>query len=40
MSKDMTAKEKLLFIASFVWMMHWGVRVAFATITTLEVRFF
>ena len=40
MSKDMTAKEKLLFIASFVWMMHWGVRVAFATITTLEMRCF
>ena len=40
MSKDMTAKEKLLFIASFVWKMHWGVRVAFETITTLEMRFF
>ena len=40
MSREMTAKEKLLFIAAFVWMMHWGVRVAFATITTLEMRFF
>ena len=40
MSKDMTAKEKLIFITSFIWMMHWGVRVAFATITTLEMRFF
>tara|TARA_B100000945_G_scaffold71965_1_gene54912 strand:- start:537 stop:659 length:123 start_codon:yes stop_codon:yes gene_type:complete len=40
MSKDMTAKEKLLFIVSFIWMMHWGVRVAFATISTLELRFF
>jgi len=40
MSKDMTSKEKLLFIASFVWAMHWGVRVAFATITTLELRYF
>tara|TARA_B100001996_G_scaffold222996_1_gene171539 strand:- start:362 stop:484 length:123 start_codon:yes stop_codon:yes gene_type:complete len=40
MSKDMTAKEKLLFIASFIWMMHWGVRVAFASITTLQLRFF
>ena len=40
MSKDMTAKEKLIFIVSFIWMMHWGVRVAFATITTLEMRFF
>ena len=40
MSKDMTAKEKLFFIASFIWMMHWGVRVPFATISTLEMRFF
>ena len=40
MSQDMTGKEKLLFIASFVWAMHWGVRVAFATITTLELRYF
>tara|TARA_B100000579_G_scaffold263106_1_gene216811 strand:- start:183 stop:329 length:147 start_codon:yes stop_codon:yes gene_type:complete len=28
MSKDMTGKEKLLFIASFVWAMHWGVRLS------------
>jgi len=40
MSKDMTSKEKLFFIASFVWAMHWGVRVAFATISTLELRYF
>tara|TARA_Y100001973_G_scaffold10072_1_gene13714 strand:- start:242 stop:400 length:159 start_codon:yes stop_codon:yes gene_type:complete len=40
MSKDMTSKEKLFFIASFVWAMHWAVRVAFATITTLELRYF
>ena len=40
MSKDMTGREKLLFIASFMWAMHWGVRVAFATITTLELKFF
>mgnify|MGYP001227117327 FL=1 len=40
MSKDMTAKEKLIFIVSFIWMMHWGVRVAFASISTLEMRFF
>ena len=39
-SKEMTAKEKLLFIVSFIWMMHWGVRVASATITALELRFF
>ena len=40
MSREMTGKEKLLFIASFLWMMHWGVRVASATITALELRFF
>ena len=40
MSKDMTAKEKLLFIVSFIWAMHWGVRVAFAAISTLELRYF
>ena len=40
MSKDMTGREKLLFIASFVWAMHWGVRVAFAVISTLELRYF
>jgi len=40
MSKDMTGREKLLFIASFIWAMHWGVRVAFAAISTFEMRFF
>tara|TARA_B100001250_G_scaffold377888_1_gene367319 strand:+ start:211 stop:357 length:147 start_codon:yes stop_codon:yes gene_type:complete len=27
MSKDMTGREKLLFIVSFLWMLHWGTRV-------------
>jgi len=40
MSKEMTSKEKLLFIASFIWAMHWSVRVAFAAISTVELRFF
>jgi len=40
MSKEMSSKEKLLFIASFIWAMHWGVRVAFAAISTFELRFF
>ena len=40
MTKEMTGKEKLLFIASFMWAMHWGVRVAFAAISTFELRFF
>jgi len=27
MSKDLTSKEKLLFILSFLWTLHWGTRV-------------
>ncbi len=40
MSKDMTGKEKLLFIASFFWVMHWGVRLTTAIFTTLELKYF
>ena len=40
MSKEMTSKEKLLFIVSFIWAMHWGVRLTFAAFSTLEMRFF
>jgi len=40
MGKDMTGKEKLLFIASFVWAMHWGVRLTFAAVSTFELKFF
>ena len=40
MSKDMTGREKVLFIASFMWAMHWGVRLNFAAFTTLELKFF
>ena len=40
MSKDRTGREKLLFIASFIWAMHWGVRLTFAAFSTLEMRFF
>ena len=40
MSKDMSGREKLLFIASFMWAMHWGVRLTFAAFTTLELKFF
>ena len=39
-AKEMTGKEKLVFIASFMWAMHWGVRVAFAAISTFELRYF
>ena len=24
MSKDMSAKDKLIFISSFIWTLHWG----------------
>ena len=27
MSNLMTSKEKLLFILSFLWTLHWGTRV-------------
>ena len=39
-AKEMSGKEKLLFIATFMWAMHWGVRLTFAAFTTLEMRFF
>ncbi len=39
-AKEMTGREKLLFIASFMWAMHWGVRLTAAIFTTLELRFF
>ncbi len=40
MSKDMTGREKLLFIASFIWAMHWGVRLIYTIFSTLELRYF
>ena len=33
MSKNMTAKEKLLFTLSFFWFMHWGVNITDLLIT-------
>ena len=27
--QKMTQKQKLLFILSFIWMLHWGTRVTF-----------
>ena len=36
----MTGKEKLLFIASFIWALHWAVRLTFAAFATLELRYF
>ena len=35
MSQDMTAKEKLLFIVSFLWMLHWGTRVVSILVDTV-----
>ncbi len=40
MSKDMTGMEKLLFMGSFVWVMHWGVRLTTLIFTTLDLRYF
>jgi hypothetical protein len=40
MSKEMTGKEKLLFIASFIWAMHWGVRLTTLIFTSLELNYF
>jgi len=28
MIMELTGSEKLIFIASFMWLMHWGVRIA------------
>ncbi len=35
MAKDMSTKEKLLFILSFFWFMHWGVNIVSLLITKL-----
>jgi len=40
MSKEMTGKEKLLFIFSFIWAMHWGVNLTFLTFNKLELFLF
>jgi len=32
---NLTSPEKLIFIASFVWLMNWGVRVSESVITHL-----
>lgn len=33
---EMTATEKLVFIASFFWLMNWGTRVTSAAINALS----
>ncbi len=32
----MTTTEKLIFIASFMWMMQWGTRVTTVTLNALS----
>ena len=32
----MTATEKLVFIASFFWLMNWGTRITAAAINALS----
>ena len=39
-AKDMSGREKLVFIASFFWAMHWGTRVVYSIFSTLELRYF
>ncbi len=36
MSKDMSGMEKLLFMGSFIWAMHWGVRLTYLTFSKLD----
>ena len=33
MSKSMTLKEKFIFLLSFIWALHWGVRLSFLIIS-------
>ncbi len=33
---NMTSTEKLIFIASFLWMMQWGTRVTTIAINALS----
>ena len=35
MSKDMTGIQKLLFISSFLWTLHWGTRVVSIVVDTV-----
>ena len=35
MSNQMTSKEKLLFILSFLWTLHWGTRVVSIVVDTV-----
>ena len=34
MSKDMSGIQKLLFISSFLWTLHWGTRVVSIVVDT------
>jgi len=35
MSKNLTGLEKLLFISSFLWTLHWGTRVVSIVVDTV-----
>jgi len=35
MSNQLTSKEKLLFILSFLWTLHWGTRVVSIVVDTV-----
>ena len=35
MSNNMTGTQKLLFISSFLWTLHWGTRVVSIVVDTV-----
>ena len=34
----LSSKQKLLFILSFIWMLHWGTRVTFLLVDMVIAR--
>ena len=32
MSKDMNGREKLIFITSFIWFLHWATCITYNTL--------
>ncbi len=38
MSKDMSGKEKLIFISSFIWFLHWSSCIISLLLDTVILR--
>ena len=38
MSKDMSGKEKLIFISSFIWFLHWSTCIISLLLDTVILR--